>query len=976
MAMLPMRRNPLTSMLDFAAERNREAASLGDVISQIAKPALRGMGVQTEEAQPAVMRGPAPTARPLGATTGPAMAPTLVQDTGVGQDFMSRLIKQESGGNPNAVSPKGATGLTQVMPSTAVDPGYGVPSIFDLADEQGVDYGSRTEAEAARLLFDPDLNLQFGTLYANAMSDRFGGDPALTAAAYNAGPGAVEEYGGVPPFAETQGYVRNVAGGGGDTRLGGGAGGDRLGGGGGNVEDILAQLYPEMSPADAQKARRKDFFAAASQGLSALSQGRPQDFSNIRQAQEQRRAQAVQDMRERERARAAASLVYSQTNDPALATGIATGAISYGDVLSERQMRRANELADQQRIRDAESAEAVAAAMGRTGLYNEEDIAAVASGKMTADQVGSVYEQGRLAEELRADAETKQEVAAQNVIDAQTVLSAAAPGSIEARAAERVIALGGGENVYDIIKARTPASADTKVLGPNERLVSGTGEIIATGITPPGGAEGEVADIAKANMLFEGGAVNPATNQPFASPAEALSAIQFYKAPAAAGAGTMTLQYEPTGGFTATVGPQQAPGAAATNVLDVAKPEPGTATVVVNGELTAIPVQGSVEYARAVTALSAEKQALQQSIATAPSAEAEAAAKAKLAQVDADLAAMTAPVTAAQAETDLATARQTLAEKIAQAPEGLEKAQLENEQLALEIQELKNRRDVDEATRAAQLESLQADAQKKQLEVDTLAEDSARLSSAQYANASRAFAVFETAGKDVLRDADNAWTTGTLGNIAMALLPDNFATERSSFLEAAKQMGSQAMLTALEEAKAAGVTLTPVSNLDVGALGASQSRLSNPERLTGEDIRKETVFQLNFSKDALLGPKDLTRVDEFGNTYRTTADTLGLTEDTFARHWKELPPEVAAAWRNGDLATLPTDDPQYSEAAETLNKYISNWEVYQGDLNRAKVGVLPPPPNPEDAEIWPDIWLNLSVAERAAYRKKMQKEGK
>jgi hypothetical protein len=181
------------------------------------------------------------------------------------------------------------------------------------------------------------------------------------------------------------------------------------------------------------------------------------------------------------------------------------------------------------------------------------------------------------------------------------------------------------------------------------------------------------------------------------------------------------------------------------------------------------------------------------------------------------------------------------------------------------------------------------------------------------------------------------------------------------------------MLSALAEAKAAGVTLTPVSNLDVGALGASQSRLSNPEKLTGEDIRKEVVFQLNFAKDARVGPKDLTRVDEFGQPYKTNADTLGLTEDTFARHWREIPPSVAEAWRNGELDALPTDDPLYAEASDTLNQHINNWQTYQGDLDRATVGVLPTPPEGIDAAEWPDVWLELSVGERAAYRKQSKK---
>jgi hypothetical protein len=343
------------------------------------------MGVQTEEtAQPAVMRGPVPMAQPLGAFTGPAMAPTLV-DQPVSDDFMRRLVKQESGGNPNAVSPKGATGLTQVMPSTAVDPGYGVPSIFDLADEQGIDYSARTQDEAARLLFNPDLNYQFGNLYANAMSKRFGGDPALTAAAYNAGPGAVEQYGGVPPFPETLNYVDAVVGGGGDSRLGGGTGDDTLGVGNGSVEGLLAQLYPQMTPEEEKRQRRNDFFSAASQGLTALGQGRPVDFSNIRADQENRKRQAVLDMRERERARSAATLVLEQGGSPAMATALATGAASMGDFLTDRQIARAEKEADRQKLLAATKMDLLAPTLVELGIPEDRIAEIVAYGKEGGD---------------------------------------------------------------------------------------------------------------------------------------------------------------------------------------------------------------------------------------------------------------------------------------------------------------------------------------------------------------------------------------------------------------------------------------------------------------------------------------------------------------------------------------------------------------------------------------------------------------
>ncbi len=109
-----------------------------------------------------------------------AVAKAAAAKYGVPEDLFLRLIQQESGWNPNAVSPKGATGLAQLMPGTA--------------RALGVDIN------------DPQQNLEGGARYLRAQYDKFG-SWRLALAAYNAGPGAVEEYGGVPPYAETQGYV-------------------------------------------------------------------------------------------------------------------------------------------------------------------------------------------------------------------------------------------------------------------------------------------------------------------------------------------------------------------------------------------------------------------------------------------------------------------------------------------------------------------------------------------------------------------------------------------------------------------------------------------------------------------------------------------------------------------------------------------------------------------------------------------------
>lgn len=103
------------------------------------------------------------------------------QETGLPRDYLEALMGIESAGNPGAVSPKGALGLMQLMPDTARSVGVTDP-------------------------MDPAQNIMGGARYFKQQMDTFG-DPLLAAAAYNAGPGAVRKYGGVPPYRETRDYV-------------------------------------------------------------------------------------------------------------------------------------------------------------------------------------------------------------------------------------------------------------------------------------------------------------------------------------------------------------------------------------------------------------------------------------------------------------------------------------------------------------------------------------------------------------------------------------------------------------------------------------------------------------------------------------------------------------------------------------------------------------------------------------------------
>jgi soluble lytic murein transglycosylase-like protein len=184
--------------IDAVVARVSELEQMLRVGSPVAAPtSTSGFSAQLDSASASTIATTpsAPLASAASVATGvselPAGTPfgaeitAAAQRHGVDPALLAGLVKQESGFNPNAGSPAGAQGLTQLMPATAAS--LGVTNVHD-----------------------PAQALEGGAKYLRRQLDRFGGDVARALAAYNAGPGAVERFGGVPPYAETQNYVRKV----------------------------------------------------------------------------------------------------------------------------------------------------------------------------------------------------------------------------------------------------------------------------------------------------------------------------------------------------------------------------------------------------------------------------------------------------------------------------------------------------------------------------------------------------------------------------------------------------------------------------------------------------------------------------------------------------------------------------------------------------------------------------------------------
>ncbi len=170
-------------MLVLLAGAAAESAAGGGVIVYTGPDGSRRVAKVAAASRPAHVPS-APEARR--STLWPVVQETAAKH-GLDPHLVDLVIRMESGYNPRAVSPKGASGVMQLMPGTAKL--YGVRDVFDAVE-----------------------NIRGGTQYLADLLRRFSSDLRLALAAYNAGPEAVARHNGVPPYAETQNYVHSILG--------------------------------------------------------------------------------------------------------------------------------------------------------------------------------------------------------------------------------------------------------------------------------------------------------------------------------------------------------------------------------------------------------------------------------------------------------------------------------------------------------------------------------------------------------------------------------------------------------------------------------------------------------------------------------------------------------------------------------------------------------------------------------------------
>ncbi len=178
-----LRWGSLLMLMGPAFAATPDAAHQGRVRSVVRADATTGRLVRTFVAEPRVI-SKAQSAQEK--TQLNDMANRIAVREGVESPLVQSVIRAESNYNPDAISARGAMGIMQLIPATA--------KRFGVSDA-----------------FDPEENIQGGVRYLKFLLDYYQGDYAKAIAAYNAGEAAVDKYHGIPPFAETQNYVVQVA---------------------------------------------------------------------------------------------------------------------------------------------------------------------------------------------------------------------------------------------------------------------------------------------------------------------------------------------------------------------------------------------------------------------------------------------------------------------------------------------------------------------------------------------------------------------------------------------------------------------------------------------------------------------------------------------------------------------------------------------------------------------------------------------
>lgn len=538
------RRNPLAALLDYANNRGDEAASIGSVMSQLASPILKAQGVQPEAA---VQRGPVPQPTLVNTTPAAPAAPAapvkpLPKTTSDTEEYyireyqkrgLSRPVAEgivasmnaESGLNPaiNERSPvvpgsRGGFGLAQwTGPRRVAFERWASDNGKNINDEQAqIDFTMAEFAGPERAAYDALIQSPDAQSAAATFTNQFlrPGVPNMEARVNDAARMSGQPYN--PSIASSAGPMAAGVGIGGPMPQ--------------TVEGILSTLYPDATGSE-KVAHRKDILMGLSQGLSALSQGRPVDLSNIAANADQRRRQNVVDMRERERARAGAALIYSQTGDSDMAAAVAAGTMSINDVFSERERKRIAEQADSQRLKAEQANKALGGlvlGMSKDFGWDEARTAEIATALDAGVDPSSVLtlgQQAKVAEEARSKEDKALAAAEQRAVVAEEYATSEDPvlrltGQLLLSDPEMTVADG-----FKLASDRFPASAEGAsgyTLNPGETRFGPNNEVVASlPAAAPTGAELTSAQ-REAQQLFDAKAVNPDTQKPFASPGEAL----------------------------------------------------------------------------------------------------------------------------------------------------------------------------------------------------------------------------------------------------------------------------------------------------------------------------------------------------------------------------------------------------------------------------------------------------------------------